>query len=242
MRAKKRKATVIRWDGASLPDVLFKEAERAARRAVNLAGAVPPLEYVGAGMTSVVFCDARGRGFKVARNPASPTTRKTIAREAEWLARANQVPEIRRNVARFIAYHPGGILERECVVREASGRGRSRTGLFDLHKQIQRAMATYGYGAPELKEDSYVYASGRGWVLVDAGFAPDRGAVLARRATDTLRGRRFHNERPADLAFELRMEGDETIPYEVAARLSARLLALPDAHETPRRSAARRDS
>jgi hypothetical protein len=224
-----------------LPSPYDVQALRAAKRAVRFAGAVSPLEYVGMGLTAIVFCDARGHAFKIARRPEDPQTRATLVREAAWLERASHIRELRPHVARFIALHRGAIIERECIRPERAGRGRSRTRLFELFEAINAAMARYGYGKPEFKEDSFVYARGRGWVLVDAGFAVDRGAVLVRRATETIRGRRFFNERPSDLAFDVRMEADETIPSDIAHRLSEQLLALPDAHVRPKRTAARRD-
>ena len=234
---------MIRIDDTShLPDVYARQVERAARRAQRFAGAAPPFELAGIGMTAVVLCDARGHAFKVTREPSHPHIRRLIAREAAWLARANQVPEIRDHVARFYALHPGSILERECIRAERrGGQRRSAHALFELHETIRNAMAQYGYGAPEFKEDSYVYARGRGWVLVDAGFAQERGAQLVLRAVAMLKGRRFFDERPASVAFDLRMEAGRTVPENIAARLSNRLLAMPGATEDPKRSAPRRD-
>ena len=228
-----------RFSGTYSPETL-----RAAKRAVRLAGAVPPLEFVGRGSTAIVFCDKRGHAFKVALKPSDPWNRRLIAREAEWLERASQVPEIRRHVARFIAYHEGGILERECV-RSSDAPGRRERSLQPLqalhHHTIKRAMGSHGYSAPEARNDSYVYARGRGWVLVDAGFAKERGQVLVKRALETLRGRRFYREWPASLAVMLEAEAGVTVPRALAERLAAQLLELPDARETPGGSAVRRD-
>jgi hypothetical protein len=90
-------------------------------------------------------------------------------------------------------------------------------------------MMRYGWSAPEYKDDSYVYARGRGWVLVDASMPHRVGSRLAARAGEVLAGKRFYNTRPADLAWEIRMESGRTIPPATAERLSERLLALPDA-------------
>jgi hypothetical protein len=63
----------------------------AADRAVAVQ-AREPLEYIGIGMTGVVFCDARGIGYKAARRPDHKIDRLMIAEEAEWL-------RVRRGVA-----------------------------------------------------------------------------------------------------------------------------------------------
>ena len=63
-----------------LPDVV-----RRARK----AGARGDLEYIGAGMTAIVLCDARGRGWKVGRR-TDAHLRGMLQDEADWLATANR--------------------------------------------------------------------------------------------------------------------------------------------------------
>jgi hypothetical protein len=189
-------------------------------------------------MTGIVFCDARGVGYKAARRPNEGLSRKLVAEEAEWLRTASTVPSIRRHVARFRAWHPEEVvLERECVQESKPPsywreRKTGRLDRFELHREIERAMLPYGWSAPEYKEDSYRYARGRGWVLVDASMPHRVGANLVRRAAETLQGKRFYSERPTDVAFALRMESGKTVPPATAKRLSDRLLQLPDAEKT----------
>lgn len=221
-----------------IPDRHAADIQRAARRIVRFTNARLPLEYIGIGMTGVVFCDARGRAFKAARNPDQAITRQMIAEEAQWLAIASTVPEIRRHVTRLHHFHRGpSIIERECIREDESAR-RRKDVRFDLHLAIGRAMSPYGLSAPEFKNDSYVYSRGRGWILVDASMPHLVGARLVARAVQTLRGKSFYNERPSDIAFALRMESDRTVAPAVALRLSERLLALP---ETKRAHGHRRD-
>ncbi len=204
-----------------------------ARRKAFAAGARHPIDYVGRGMTGVVFRDARGRGYKVARNDR--TARHIVGEEAEWLRAASPVPELRRHIARLVRYHRGlGVIEREHIAAAPVPYGYSGKRRL-LWEEIVRVMKPYGWSAPEYKEDSFVYARGRGWVLVDAGFVHRKGTRLAARAGEVLRGRRFHGEKPSDLAWQLRMEGGRTLPERTAEHLSRRLLDLPDAERMPTR-------
>ncbi len=147
---------------AILGDELDDAAVRAAR-----AGAVGDLEYQGAGMSGIVLCDKQGTAFKVARRGGEGT----VAEEAEWLQKAGQVPGVRDHVARNARYDAENrVLLRECVQGE-TGTPRHTSKLFDLHKDIRKAMTPYGWLSPEFKEDSYVFARGRGPVLIDASHA-----------------------------------------------------------------------
>ena len=206
------------------------EVRSAAVRAIR-AGAHRPLTFKGMGMTGVVFCDARDRSYKVGRS-LSPSNRKMLSEEAEWLAVATTVPEIRSRVPRFYRYHRGlNVIERECVrdTRRSRGESGARHSRWDVHQAIGRAMARHGWSAPEFKDDSYVFAPGRGWVLVDASMPHRVGKRLAARAAEALRGVRFVGENPSDLAWALRMEAGKSLPAEFAHRMSDKLIALPDA-------------
>lgn len=106
---------------------LATELPDATDRALR-AGAQAPLRYLGAGANGIVLCDARKRGYKVAR---SRETFASLADEAEWLSVASNDPTIRNHVAKFRAWHPTiGVIERECV--QAQDREKVRTwGLDD---------------------------------------------------------------------------------------------------------------
>jgi hypothetical protein len=187
------------------------------------------------GMMGIVFKDARGRGFKVAHGYDRELGRQAIAEEAEWLATASTVPELKGKIARLRRFHPGlSVIEREFVMDKGRGARKPQASRWEAHKQIGSAMRPYGWSQPEYKDDSYVNASGRGWVLVDAGLAHRTGTRLAARAAETLRGVRFHGEKPADLAWALRMEAGRSLPEKTAMSLSAKLLKLPDADVYPR--------
>lgn len=208
------------------------ELDEAERRAYA-AGAKGDLEYVGAGMTGIVFCDERDKAFKVARRPlqnaqgANKPDSGAVAEEAAWLKAAASQP-IAPHVARFFAYdRDNAVLVRECVRAAPRPRGANERKLHALHERISQTMKAKGWGRPEYKPDSYVYTR-RGPVLVDAGFAAKHGHVLVNDTLDFLNGRRKlrGREKVADIAWELRMERGETIPAPVANKLLARLKAI----------------
>jgi hypothetical protein len=206
------------------------EIEDAAARIVA-SGAHAPLTFVGMGQFGVVFCDERGVGFKAGRRPDSKSNRDAMAEEAEWLRVASTVPGVREHVARFRRYHPSTVvIERECVKAQALNR-RVKADRWQLHRAIEAAMIPYGYAAPEYKDDSYVWSSGRGWILVDASMPAKVGGRLVAEAARTMAGQT--EEDPGDLAFHVRMESGRTITPTRAARLSERL-------ETMKRTGARR--
>jgi hypothetical protein len=199
---------------------LGDELDEAAGRAVQ-AGAVGDLTYQGAGATGIVFCDAHNVAYKVARRGREPS----VAEEAEWLARASQVPGVREHVARNPRYDKKrDVLVRECVQGEV-GTPRRTSKLFDVHQGIRAAMKPYGWLAPEFKEDSYVMTRDRGPVLVDASSALRVGKELVRYAQDVLSERRPQTERLEDIAFAIRQERGETIPAAVADTLLSKLRA-----------------
>lgn len=221
-------------DADRAPERYAADVRRAAVRALRV-GAKRPLRYVGMGMTAIVLCDARGRAFKVGRRPDSAANRAMLHDEAEWLRVASAMPEVRRHVARFYRFHAAeNVIERECV-RGGSHREDRNNARYDLHRAIEKAMLRHGWSAPEYKDDSYVYASGRGWVLVDASMAHLVGTRLAARAARTLKGESFEGDSPSDLAFALRAEAGRTLPERTAHSLSDKLLALRDLSRRSRR-------
>jgi hypothetical protein len=103
------------------------------------AGAVPPLEYLGIGMTGVVFRDREGLAYKVPR----PGAEDSIADEADWLRTASQVPYVRDHVVRFVRLAPNGVLVREAVEGKRRGampkacvRPDRNTSSFSREKQV----------------------------------------------------------------------------------------------------------
>jgi hypothetical protein len=201
-------------------NALGAELDEAADRAAR-AGAVGDLEYQGAGATGIVFCDDRGNAFKVARRGREDS----VAEEAEWLAKAAQVPGAREHVARNTRYDKKhDVLVRECV-RGKTGTPLQTSKLFDIHKDIRKAMGPYGWLSPEFKEDSYVMERGRGPVLIDASSAVRIGGELVRYAQDVLAGRRSQTERLEDIAWAVRQERGGSIPTAVADKLLAKLRA-----------------
>jgi hypothetical protein len=223
------------WYGAPWRKDFEPDVASAARRSLEV-GAEPPLEYKGTGMTGVVFCDRRGVAYKAARQPEEAIGRKLIEDEAAWLAAASTVPEVRDHVAHFRHYYPEQVvIERECIdERERRYRSGDDQKKLDLHREIGRAMRPYGFQGVEFKEDSYRWYPGRGWVFVDASMPILTGTRLVAHAVEVLRGRRFHGERPRDVAWELRMEAGRTVDAARAQRLSDRLEALPDQDEFPK--------
>ena len=200
--------------------VLGDQLDDAAVRAVN-AGAVGALEFQGAGMSGIVFCDEKGDAYKVARQGGEGT----VEEETEWLQKAEQIPGVREHVARGARYDSKNrVLVRECV-RGKTGTPSNTSKLFDIHKGIRKAMTPYGWLSPEFKEDSYVYARGRGPVLVDASMAVRVGGELVKYAQDVLENRRAPYERLSDIAFAIVAERGRTVPEAVADKLLAKLKA-----------------
>jgi hypothetical protein len=159
--------------------------------------------YVGAGMTSLVFCDEHGKAYKIARRGAGGT----LETEAEWLATANQVPGLKERVAKLDRYDPKlDVIVRSCpkpIERSKQRRGK----LWDLWREIGARIEPYGWTAPEYKEDSFVITRS-GPVLVDAGFTHRTGRRLLAHTKEIVSGKRElpKGERWADLAFALRRE------------------------------------
>lgn len=158
-------------------------------------------------MTSVVFCDANGVGWKVGRVD-NPTTRRFLEDEAEWLQDAARVPDVREHVVAVTSYHPEQVaIERECVDGRPGGWSQE-SALHDLHWHIERAMVPHGWTAPEFKADSYVMSDGgKRAVMVDASMPSRVGANLLRYARDLMDGRKRPGfQRPDDLAFYIGRE------------------------------------
>ncbi len=200
--------------------VLGDQLDDAAERAVA-AGAQGELEFQGAGMSGIVFCDEHGTAYKVARKGGE----STVAEETEWLQKAEQIPGVREHVAKDARYDKKNrVLVRECV-QGKTGTPRNTSKLFDIHNDIRKAMTPYGWLSPEFKEDSYVYARGRGPILVDASMAVRVGGELVKYAQDVIENRRTTHERLSDIAFAIRSESGRTIPTAVADKLLAKLKA-----------------
>ncbi len=205
-----------------VPAVVLPQMPDVVARAVA-AGMPHGAEFMGAGMTGVVFCVGT-TAFKVARE-ASPTLRRMLEEEAEWLAAAAAVPAVAPHVAGVRQFDPGNVvIVRDCPRADPDEpRWKWESALFDLHRRIEQAMLPNGWSAPEFKPDSYVLTSG-GPILVDASMPSRVGAVLAQYVEDVARGaRELGDERPNDLAFAVRREVGQTLSQAEADRLQALL-------------------
>jgi hypothetical protein len=192
---------------------VLPELDEAAARALR-AGANPPLTYLGAGMTGIVFCDAGQLAFKVGRARGSvpaPSIYRGLHDEAAFLAAAARVPFVRDHVAKVFGFDATYVvIVRECVRGRPGGWGAPR-GLSDTFNEIARRMEKNKdaeWGSPEAKENSFVW-TGDKWVLVDAGSAHRLGYNLLRYVDATLRGRVKHPEQLSDLAYYVRREIQE---------------------------------
>jgi len=217
----------------SVPDWALIDVVKTILRTAR-AGAALPIEFMGVGMTGVVYCDARGLAFKVSRRPTADAI-EFFAREAAFLEAAAQVPFVKDHVARLVAWRPDlGVIVRECP-RGPYGfnYGRGKRSLHELHETIDRLMRPYGFSAPEFKEDSYVIVRGRGPVLVDAGFAHAIGRRTARRALDVASGRVASEDfmdSPEAQSFDVAMDAESgRIPVPIAVRILRRLAAAAPA-------------
>lgn len=212
-------AVLAPGDERYIPKVVLPQMPDVVARALA-AGARPPLEYVGAGMTGVVFC-AGDIAYKIARD-TQPIDHHIFEEEAEWLKAAARVPGVASHVARFRHFDPENlVIERDCPHPDpdmsAWRYGENR--LFDLHRQIEHEMIPHGWTAPEFKPDSYVLTT-RGPVLVDASMPSRVGDELAQYVRDVVAGEReLWTTRPTDLAFSVRREIGQTLSKDEADQL-----------------------
>jgi len=230
VKRRRRGLGAVTVDADEVPAKYRDEVIAAAARAER-AGADGPLEFIGMGMEGVVFCDDAGRAYKVGRWRGPDAS--TLADEAAFLKKAGQIPTIKQHVAKFYAYDAtNDVIVRECV-RPKGERGKyarrnmpSDTDAWDMADRVGKVMRPYGFTAPERKPDSFVHVSGRGLVLVDAGFALKRGHELVKEALDVANERRPVTKRRAqDLVWALAAERGDSVPAKVADPLIARLRA-----------------
>lgn len=214
---------LVPGDDRYVPAVIRPQMPDVVRRAWA-AGADAPLEYMGAGMTGVVFCQG-GRAFKVARGTRD-IDHLLFEEEAEWLAAAKRVPEVAPHVARLHRFDAENlVLVRDCPRSDPDqSLWRHERALYDLHRGIERAMIPHGWTAPEFKPDSYVLTT-TGPVLVDASMPARVGSVLAAYVRAIVRGQRtLWTRRPSDLVFEVQREVGQTLSKEESDRLVALLV------------------
>lgn len=134
------------------------------------SGAVPPLEFQGAGGSASVFCDSTNRAFKVAHHLESV---ELLADEVAWLRAAKAHPKTAHLVPRVFAWLPREVvIVRECVRGET---GRWSSPWQEWHEQLN----VPGWTRPEGGERQWVQTP-TGPVLIDGGHALRRGEVLAR--------------------------------------------------------------
>ena len=102
---------------------------------------------MGAGMTGVVFCV--GAVASQGRAQASPTLRRMLEEEAEWLARPPTSPPIGPHVA-GVAVRPGTWSSCATAARADPDEPRWKweSALFDLPRRIEQAMLPNGWTAP----------------------------------------------------------------------------------------------
>jgi hypothetical protein len=208
-----------------VPDRFESEIERAADRAWH-AGSARELEFVGIGMTGVVFCDD-GYAYKVAR---SAHAREMLAEEAEWLATAAQIPEISDYVARFVDWdRREGVIVRECV-RGSGGTWGASSKVSRIFDHVAPFMLAHGWTMPEFKEDSVVFDEAGHGKIVDASMAQRVSNRLLAYVESVLEGRRSPRsiETINDFAFYVRREFGQKPPMdeERARRLLGRLYEL----------------
>lgn len=207
------------------PGVLKGDAiSDAAYRALE-SGAQPPLEYIGAGATGIVFCDPRF-AFKVARHKS----KRTLEDEAEWLETAATIPEVSSSVALIDHWDPShNVIVRECV-RGSRGTWGGSGKIHELWDRIAPYMLAEGWTMPELKEDSVIFDDSGNPKIVDAGMVSRVSNRLLKYVDAILDGRINPDgyEDHSTLAFYVRREFGQKPPMdeEHARRLLERLYAL----------------
>jgi DNA-binding MarR family transcriptional regulator len=206
--------------GAGVPDAV----ERALR-----AGAVPPLRYLGTGMTAHVFADSTGRAFKVS-TVVSDFRREAFAREAAWLRSAGRSRATRDQVAKFHSFDPENVvIVREHVKGIAHGK-HPKTGEY-LEEVAQRRFAALeapllrrGWTVPEQKPESWRFSEEDPEVgkIFDAGMAWEVGRRLVTKALRLLK-KGGTPEQLNDVMRDVRNEATHwkspTIRLDVARRL-----------------------
>lgn len=216
-------------DFEDVPSVIESELIDAVDRALR-AGARPPLHYLGAGMTAIVFGDKVRKAYKVGRHPNEDVAKRILGTEAEWLADAKKAAGLHGRVVKFEKFYPWPLLVivNEEVRRSDNG-GYKPYGLdmWAFHQEIAKIMRKRDWSQPEFKEDSYIYSS-NGPVLVDASSTHRLGKRLLAYARELIDGDRpLNGERIDDLQWSLRMDaGDKLISEEEAAEVSAELEKL----------------
>jgi hypothetical protein len=214
---------LVPGDARYVPKVVRPQMPDVVARAAA-AGMPPGTEYVGSGMTGVVFCD-RDTAYKVSR-ATEPISHQLFEEEAEWLAAAETVPDAAPHVARIHRFDPENlVIVRDCPHPDHDqSLWRWESRLHDLHAEIERAMLPAGWTAPEFKPDSYVLTA-RGPVLVDASMPSRIGAVLAAYVEAVASGARplWTDQQPSDLAFYVRREVGQTLTRAEADYLLALL-------------------
>lgn len=209
------------------PGYLHGDAlQDAAYRALE-AGAQPPLEYIGAGATGIVFCDPRF-AFKVARHRRG----HTLTDEAEWLETAARIPEVSPYVATIEKWDPDHrVIVRECVRGDRGTWGGSRK-IHELWDRIAPYMLAEGWTMPELKEDSVIFDDAGNPKIVDAGMVSRVSDRLLGYVEAILDGRIDPDEyeNHSTLAFYVRREFGQKPPMDEARaqQLLERLYALGD--------------
>lgn len=214
---------------ASVSSVVQSELHFALERA-RAAGTEGPLEYVGAGMFGIVFCDAQGHAWKVSRRDPDVSKkhllwlRESLEKEYEWLRDAAESP-IAEHVVTVFSMNPEElVLEVECVPGRPGGWA-DESGLFQLHRKIEQGMIPLGWNAPEFKGDSYVIQPDGTPKLVDTSMVQRLGMNLAEFVDDVLQGRRQTSENWHSLAFYvLREMREKEIPEDVGKELLDRLV------------------
>jgi hypothetical protein len=196
----------------------------AAYRALE-AGAEPPLEYIGAGATGIVFCDPR-LAFKVSRRRKG----HTLEDEAEWLETAATIPEVRPHVAALERWDPENrVIVRECVRGSRGTWGGSRK-IHELWDYIAPYMLAEGWTMPELKEDSVIFDDSGNPKIVDAGMVSRVSNRLLGYVDAILDGRIDPDEYEdySTLAFYVRREFGQKPPMDEARaqRILERLYEL----------------
>lgn len=191
-----------------VPSTIASQLEDLLGRAIA-AGATPPIEFMGAGMTAAVFCDTK-YAYKVARRPSV-----LFRDEVGWLETAMQVPKVRRYVAKLIRWdRRNRVIVRECVRGRPGGWGSSNK-VRQIWETVTPLMLEHGWLMPEHKEDSIVFDEAGNGKIVDAGAAHR----ISKRLLDFVEGildgsLPRDDDTNDDLAFAIRWELGETRSFK----------------------------
>jgi hypothetical protein len=137
----------------------------------------PPISLMGSGSGGRVYCDSRGRAYKV---PKGPLPALWLEDEAAYLKVALTRPKLKPFLPKFYKlHHDLGIIEREFIYGDVATDADQRY-LQPLFSLFNEESFRFGWSGPELSANAFVFRDGdqEHPILVDHGLAHRVGDLL----------------------------------------------------------------